>query len=119
LGLRLNATSHFAVVPAPPTAWQRLTAIDWLMKPDLSRQPQSVEPLRVMPKGRGIYGGVGSAINQLLGYLVAYEPRLFLASIVAGSFVGWRLQRRVAVAHVVMSGELMQLPDSETKTMAA
>lgn len=106
--------------PAPPlTAWQRLLAVRWLAKPDLSRAPQPVEPLNIVPKGPGIYGGVGGAINQLLGYLVDYEPRLFLASIVAGSFFGWRMQRRVAIAHAAVSGDTSHLSEHERRKLAA
>lgn len=117
--LQLTPTVKVAAAPAPPNAWQRLAAINWLGKPDLSRDPQPVEPLRVVPKGPGIYGGVGGAINQLLGYLVDYEPRLFLASIFVGSFVGWRLQRRVAIAHAVVAGDLSELTQHEKRKLEA
>lgn len=101
------------------TAWQRLVNIEWLKAPDLSRSPKPVEPLPVVPKGPGIYGGVGGAINQLLGYLVDYEPRLFLASIIAGGFVGWRVQRKVAIANAVVSGDFSELSEREVKKLAA
>lgn len=112
-----QSTFRIAAVPVKQTAWQRLTSIRWLAKPDLSRTPQPVEPLRVIPKGPGIYGGVGGAVNQLLGYLVDYEPRLFLASILVGGFAGWRLQRRVAVAHAVVAGDLSDLSKRERKQL--
>ena len=43
----------------------------------------------------GIPGIAAKAINQLLGFLVAYQPRLFLAAVVAGSWVGWSWHRRL------------------------
>lgn len=115
----VTPTISAVAVAAPPNAWQRLTSISWLGKPDLSRDPKPVQPLQVVPKGPGIYGGVGGALNQLLGYLVDYEPRLFLASIVAGSFVGWRLQRRVAIAHAVVAGDLSELSKHEKRKLEA
>lgn len=110
-------TTNSATVSVEQTAWQRLTSIRWFAKPDLSRPPQPVQPLKVIPKGPGIYGGVGGAINQLLGYLVDYEPRLFVASILVGGFAGWRLQRRVAVAHAVVAGNLTELSTHERKKL--
>ncbi|WP_425398038.1 hypothetical protein [Aeoliella sp.] len=104
-------------VPAEQTVWERLLSIGWFTKPDLSREPQPVEPLPVIPKGPGIYGGVGGAINQLLGYLVDYEPRLFVASILVGGFAGWRLHRRVAVAHAVVAGDLSELSEREREKL--
>ncbi|MGI9457719.1 MAG: hypothetical protein ACR2NU_14230 [Aeoliella sp.] len=108
-----------AAVRVQPNAWHRIAAIRWLDKPDLSRKPKPVEPLEIVPHGPGIFRGVSGAINQLLGYLVDYEPRLFLASIIAGSFVGWRLQRRVVVAHAVVSGDFSELSEGEVERLAA
>ncbi len=106
-------------VPVKPSAWQRIRAIRWFEQPDLSRKPHAVEPLEIVPTGPGILRGVTGAVNQLLGYLVDYEPRLFFASIIAGSFVGWRLQRKVALAHAVVSGDFSDLSDGEVKRLAA
>ncbi len=108
-----------AAVPVPPTAWQRLNNVQWLRKPNLSRRPEPILPLNVVPKGSGIYGSVAAAVNQLLGYLVAYEPRLFLASLVTGSFVGWRIQHKVAAAHVVVTGDFHGNAARETEKRAA
>ena len=49
----------------------------------------------MIPEMNGVMGLVVQALNQLMGYLVAYQPRLFLAAIVAGSWSGWSLHRRL------------------------
>ncbi|MEM6330102.1 MAG: hypothetical protein AAF790_07630 [Planctomycetota bacterium] len=58
--------------------------------------PAAVAPLPVLPKANGVMGIVAAAINQLLGYLAAYRPRVFAASLLAGGYVGWSWQRRIA-----------------------
>jgi len=100
------------------SAWHRLASVDWLGAPDLSRKPGRVDPLYLVPKGPGIYGGVGGAINQLLGYLIDYEPRLFFASIIAGGFMGWRVQRKVAIANAVVKGDFSELSEREIEKLA-
>lgn len=112
-------SSQGSDTPRGESAWHRLASINWLGAPDLSRKPERVEPLQVVPKGPGIYGGVGGAINQLLGYLVDYEPRLFFASIIAGGFLGWRVQRKVAIANAVVKGDFSQLSKREIDKLAA
>lgn len=107
------------VAPPPATAWQRLSAIRWLQKPDLNRRPRPVEPLRLLPEGSGIFGVVGGAMNQLLGYLVEYEPRLFLASLLAGGFAGWRLHGQVAFAHAAVAGQVADAPRPDVQQKAA
>ena len=74
----------------------RLNTIDWWAEPDISRIPLgTVEPLHMIPEPNGVLGLVVQALNQLMGYLVAYQPRLFLAAIVAGSWSGWTLHRKL------------------------
>lgn len=74
----------------------KLSDIDWLAEPNLDKAPSGhIPPLDLFPKVGGVPGVVLMAANQLLGYLVAYQPRLFLAAIVAGSWIGWSWQRRL------------------------
>jgi hypothetical protein len=76
--------------------WQRLKEIDWLAEPNLSAAPpQKIPSLQILPEANNPVGAIFKAINQLLGYLVAYQPRLFLAAIVAGAWVGWSWHRRL------------------------
>ena len=80
----------------PDSPIEQLKRIDWLAQPDLSKAPLSeIKPLALLPQASGIPGAFTRAINQLLAYLVAYQPRLFLAAIVAGSWVGWSCHRRL------------------------
>ena len=75
---------------------EQLRQIDWLAQPDFSKAPpREIEPLALVPKASGIPGAAAKAINQLLAYLVAYQPRLFLAAVIAGSWVGWSWHRRL------------------------
>ena len=57
--------------------------------------PREIEPLNVLPAVGGVHGAVFKAVNQLLGFFVAYQPRLFLAAIIAGCWVGWTCHRRL------------------------
>ena len=76
---------------------QRLSEIEWFAEPNLENAPPAkIAPLALFPQVDGILGIPLMAVNQLLGYLVAYRPRLFLAAIVAGSWIGWSWQRRLA-----------------------
>ena len=75
---------------------EQLRQIDWLAQPDLSKAPpREIEPLALLPQASGVPGAAARAINQLLAYFVAYQPRLFLAAMVAGSWVGWSWHRRL------------------------
>lgn len=79
---------------------QRLREIDWFAQPNLDKKPPRViEPLHVLPEISGLHGVPLKAVNQILGYLVAYQPRLFLAAIIAGSWVGWSCRRRLEKLH--------------------
>lgn len=92
----LSAQSQIAVAKPQSQPQGQLAAIDWWAEPDISRIPKgTVEPLDVIPEVNGVMGLVVQALNQLMGYLVAYQPRLFLAAIVAGSWSGWSLHRRL------------------------
>lgn len=106
------------IMPTKPSAWERFSKLNWLEKPDLSRKPQPVEPLFEVKVG-GIWGWVCQAVAQLLGYVVDYQPRLFLASVIAGSFMGWRLQRRLVTAQAVVTGDFTELTDTEIERLAA
>lgn len=80
----------------PKTPLTQLGEIDWFAQPDLSNSPpQDIPPLNLLPNVGSVPGAISKAINQLLGYLVAYQPRLFLAAILAGSWVGWSWHRRL------------------------
>jgi hypothetical protein len=35
-------------------------------------------------------------VNQLLGLLIAYQPRLFLAAVLAGAWTRWRWKQRLS-----------------------
>ena len=75
---------------------EQLRQIDWLAQPDFSKPPPSdIEPLALVPKASGVIGVAAKAINQLLAYLVAYQPRLFLAAVITGSWFGWSWHRRL------------------------
>ncbi len=79
-----------------PSAWQQLSRIDFLAPPNLTQPPPAdIEPINAVPKISGILGVGGLAINQLLGFLVAYQPRLFIAAVLAGAWTGWRWQQRL------------------------
>ena len=119
-GLRHSiGRDQLTVAPEESAPWSQLVSLRWLDKPNLDRSPQTVQPMSLLPEAPGVLGAATAAINQLLGYLIAYEPRLFLASILAGSFAGWRLQRRVVVTQAMVSGDTTELTDRETKRMAA
>lgn len=81
--------------PTEPPPEKRLAGVDWLAEPRLEEAPARIEPLALMPEASGVLGFVCRAVNQLLGYLVAYNPRLLLASLLAGGYVGWSWQRRL------------------------
>ncbi|QDU55609.1 hypothetical protein [Aeoliella mucimassa] len=102
-----------------PSSWQQMGAIRWFAKPDLARQPQPIPPVRLFGEGPGVLGWIGSAVNQLLGYLITYEPRLFLASLVAGGFVGWQLHGRVSKANAVIADLVSGNSDENVTRKAA
>ena len=73
-----------------------LLTMDPLAVPDLTTPPPvSIPPLKLVPNVGGVLGIVATAINQLLGFVVAYQPRVFLASILAGGWTGWRWHQRL------------------------
>ena len=43
-------------------------------------------------EGETVFGMMARGINQLLGYFVVYGPRLFLASVLLGCYLGWSWQ---------------------------
>src|SRR5690606_2571544 len=93
--------------------------LSWFAPPDLSQPPGPVEPLFEVKKGQGIVGILLGAISQLLGYLFAYQPRMFFAAILAGSYVGYRLQQRFATVKAVVTGDLSDLSTSQIHRLAA
>lgn len=93
--------------------------LSWLAPPDLSLRPEPVQPLFEVEKGQGFAGLVLGVVSQLLGYLFAYQPRLFLASVLAGGYLGWRLQRRFTTVHALVTGDLSELSDGELRRLAA
>jgi len=54
-----------------------------------------VDSLNLLPESVGVIGFVVRAINQVLGYLVAYPPRLFLAAIIAAAWMGRTVHNRL------------------------
>lgn len=74
----------------------RLRGVDWLAEPDFTHNPVAIAPVALLPEAHGAWGFACRAGNQLLGYLVAYNPRLFVASLLAGGYLGWSWQRRIA-----------------------
>lgn len=43
----------------------------------------------LLPEAGSLVGVIARGINQTLGYLVYYRPRLFLAAILLGTYIGW------------------------------
>lgn len=116
---------------AKRSVWTQLGKIDVFAPPDLTKPPPSdIKPVPLIPEINGVFRIVGLAINQLLGFVVAYQPRLFLAAVLAGSWTGWRWQRRLAtlVRHVderlddltdSNSGQTRTVPAEDTRRRAA
>jgi len=96
-GLRNAIPVGLVKVHPRPSAVQQLSSVDFSAVPDLSEPPPArIEPLKLLPQANGILGIVTLAINQLLAFVVAYQPRVFLAAVLAGSWTGWKWQRRLA-----------------------
>lgn len=93
--------------------------LSWFAPPDLSQPPGPVPPLFEVKKGQGVVGIILGAISQLLGYLFAYQPRMFFAAILAGSYIGYRLQQRFATMKAVVTGDLSDLSTSQIHRLAA
>jgi hypothetical protein len=93
--------------------------LSWFAPPDLSQPPGPVAPLFEVEKGQGIVGIILGAISQLLGYLFAYQPRMFFAAILAGSYIGYRIQQRFATVKAVVTGDLSDLSTSQIHRLAA
>lgn len=130
-GLAVNTSSLLSDVstihrPGPlqrtaqPTAWEQLRQIDFFAAPNLAQPPPTeIEPINVVPKISGILNVVGLAINQLLGFLVAYQPRLFLAAVIAGGWTGWRWQQRLQTVREQVEQEFSGEPDTVSTRRAA
>lgn len=75
-------------VPSPkPTSWWDVPDIDRLATAPVS-------DVRWFPEPNGVLKPVGRAANVLLSYLATYQPRLFLAAVIAGGWIGLSCQRR-------------------------
>lgn len=84
---------------------------------------QAVVPrVRLLPESGGIPGTIGRALNQLVGYCVFYGPRLFLAAMVLGIYIGcsfhslwssYSRYRPIARASSASSSQASQRPDGE------
>ncbi|TWT31131.1 hypothetical protein KOR34_45060 [Posidoniimonas corsicana] len=57
--------------------------------------PNPIPRVALLPEGTNALGIVGRGVNQLLGYLVFYRPRMFLAALIAGGYLGWASHRRL------------------------
>ncbi len=52
----------------------------------------NVPRVALLPEPGSVIGVVAKAINQVLGYLAYYRPRLFFAAIMIGVYIGWSWQ---------------------------
>jgi len=94
------------------SAVEQLAGVDFTAVPDLNQPPPSkIEPLELFPKSGGVLGIITMAINQLLAFVVAYQPRVFLAAVLAGSWNGWKWQRRLATLAHHVSQSADELPE--------
>jgi hypothetical protein len=59
------------------------------------RWAERVPRVALIPETGTVPGILARAVNQILGYLVVYRPRLFLAAILLGAYVGWSWQPQV------------------------
>jgi len=112
------------VMRSPPvvrtSVWERLQAVDFLALPDLTkRPPQEIAPLPLIPKVSGVFAIAGAAVNQLLGFLIAYQPRLFLAAVLAGAWTGWRWQQRLSTLRLHVGEAVEQATESSPIRRAA
>ena len=70
--------------------------VDWFGPPDLKRNPpRKIAPLQLIPEPGGVLGLLARAVNLLLAYFVSYQPRLFLAAVLAGGWIGWCWHRHL------------------------
>lgn len=81
-------TGTSVTAPQPwPTSW-------WDV-PDINRLATApVLDVHWFPEPNGQLKPVGQAANVLLSYLATYQPRLFLAAVIAGGWIGLSCQRR-------------------------
>jgi hypothetical protein len=56
------------------------------------RWTASVPRVALIPEPESVLGLIARAINQLVGYFVIYRPRLFIAAILLGLYIGWSWQ---------------------------
>ncbi len=56
-----------------------------------------IEPVELPLHIGGVLGAMLRAVEQLLGYLRAYQLNLFLASLVVGIYLGWTWHRGIAL----------------------
>ena len=116
-----DANARNVTLPASTNSpLDQLASIEWLATPKLEHTPAGrVPPLKVFPELGGILGVLGKAINQVLGFLVAYQPRLFLAAVVAGGWVGWSIHHRIGLIEQHLEKTDEGLPDDFPTARAA
>jgi hypothetical protein len=92
-----SSTAGLTTAQPQESAVQQLARVDLTAVPDLNTPPPArIEPLDLLPQMGGVLGIMTMAINQLLAFVVAYQPRVFVAAVLAGSWTGWKWQRRLA-----------------------
>ncbi|TWT77358.1 hypothetical protein Pla123a_20190 [Posidoniimonas polymericola] len=97
--LTIRARMHGGRLPAAE-AWRVLT--DWRYISELGASanwPEQIPRVALLPEGTNWFGVVGQGVNQLLGYLVFYRPRMFFAALLAGGYLGWAWHRRLEWAN--------------------
>jgi len=60
--------------------------------PSHHRWDEQVPRVDLIPEPDTMIGLVARAINQMIGYFVVYRPRLFLAAVLLGAYIGWSWQ---------------------------
>ncbi len=63
---------------------------DWSAGPEQARNWRDPIPsVALLPEPGSVIGFVAKGVNQTFGYLVYYRPRLFLAALLLGVYIGW------------------------------
>lgn len=113
-------TANVPHEPVQQSPFQQLSDIDWMAVPDETTTPTGrIPPLDLLPEMNGVAGVVAKAVNQTLGFLVAYKPRMFLAALIAGGWVGWSFHRRIQQIHEQIIGADDKEPARLTTARAA
>lgn len=56
------------------------------------RWTEKIPRVDLVPETGAVPGILAQSVNQVLGYLVVYRPRLFFAAILLGAYLGWSWQ---------------------------